>query len=217
MQNSYSKEQVVFAGFWVRLAAYIIDSVIVAAGMLLIRLVLSGVMALVEGSFLGGNLLFSYTLKDIVIYICGVLYFILCTYYTGTTLGKRAMNLRVVSPKEGTKLSFVNVLYRETVGRFLSGFVLAIGYILIGIDGEKRGLHDILADTRVIYAKKVKVIPQTPSAAYNGPRYGQSIPYGACQNPQQGYVPPVAPPVSQGAKPNEVPQEPHAPWEGIKK
>ncbi len=29
---------------------------------------------------------------------------------------------------------------------------------MAGIDGEKRGLHDILCDTRVIYAKKIKVI-----------------------------------------------------------
>lgn len=28
---------------------------------------------------------------------------------------------------------------------------------MIGIDKEKRGIHDILCDTRVIYGKKIKV------------------------------------------------------------
>ena len=37
-----------------------------------------------------------------------------------------------------------------------------IGYIIAGVDREKRGLHDILCDTRVIYAKKIKVIPVYP-------------------------------------------------------
>ena len=81
------------------------------------------------------------------------------------------MNLRVVSAHH-KKLTFLNVLYRETIGRFLSNFILGIGYILIGIDKEKRGLHDILSDTRVIYGKKIKVYPvyQRPVPAYMPPQ-----------------------------------------------
>ena len=79
MQKDYGKEQAVFAGFWVRVAAYVIDSVVVGAGLLIIRLLMSGVMMLLDGTVMGGNLLFSYDLKDIVLYLCGVLYFTLCT------------------------------------------------------------------------------------------------------------------------------------------
>ena len=158
MQNSYDNGQVTYAGFWVRAAAYVIDSVLVFCGLLIVRLIMSGVMALTEGTVLGGNILFQFTLKDIILYAAQVLYFILCTYFTGTTLGKRAMNLRVIAEGEG-KLTFFTVLYRETVGRFLSGVILYIGYIMAGIDPQKRALHDILCDTRVIYARKVKVYP----------------------------------------------------------
>lgn len=171
MQKDYGKEQVVFAGFWVRLAAYVIDSVVVGAGLLVIRLLMSGVMALLEGTVLGGNLLFSYDLKDIVVYLGGVLYYILCTYYTGTTLGKKALNLRVVGTASDEKIPLFNVIYRETVGRFLSGFFAGLGYLLIAADKEKRGLHDILGDTRVIYAKNVKLYPQYTKM----PPYGQGI------------------------------------------
>ena len=171
MQKDYGKEQVVFAGFWVRLAAYVIDSVVVGAGLLVIRLLMSGVMALLEGTVLGGNLLFSYDLKDSVVNLGGVLYFILCTYYTGTTLGKKALNLRVVGTASDEKIPLFNVIYRETVGRFLSGFFAGLGYLLIAADKEKRGLHDILGDTRVIYAKNVKLYPQYTKM----PPYGQGI------------------------------------------
>lgn len=106
---------------------------------------------------LSENILFHYTLKDILLYVLQVLYFVLCTYYTGTTLGKRALNIRVVSADGEDKLSLLNVIYRETIGRFLCGMTVGIGYIMAGIDQEKRGLHDMLCDTRVVYLKKIKV------------------------------------------------------------
>lgn len=210
MQNNYSNigaargdcrtaggmdREIVYAGFWVRLAAYTIDSFIVFAGLLIVRLFLLGMSSLTEGTPLGGNILFHYTLKDILLYGVQVFYFILCTYHAGTTPGKRVMNLRVVSAGEEEKLSFFNVLYRETVGRFLSGLVLCIGYILIGIDKEKRGLHDMLCDTRVIYGRRIKVYP-----VYQVP----PVFSGAGTSPAQKVYPPNMtgpgrPPVQQGA------------------
>lgn len=184
MQNSYSSRDTEYAGFWVRLAAYVIDSIIVFFGLLFVRLFLSGIMSVLSDAWIGGNILFHYTLKDILLYGFQVLYFILCTYLTGTTLGKRAMNLRVVSA-DGQKLTILNVVYRETIGRFLCSLSVGIGYIIAGVDREKRGLHDILCDTRVIYAKRVKVIPVYPR--YQAPPMpGQPMP-----GPGQTVVPPM--------------------------
>ena len=163
MQNSYSNEN--YAGFWVRLAAYVIDSVIVAIGLLVVRLAWIGIGALISGTILDENVLFHYSLKDIVLYIFKVMYFALLTWCTGTTIGKRLMNLRVVPADRNEKLSFVDVLYRETVGRFLCGISIWIGYIIVGIDKEKRGFHDMLCDTRVVYEKKVKMYSEYQSAA----------------------------------------------------
>lgn len=189
MQNSFDNLQkspsadITYAGFWVRLGAYAIDSIIVFVGLLIVRFTMWTVTSLLGDTFLGGDILFHYTLKDILLYAAQVLYFILCTYFTGTTLGKRAMNLRVISANDQKNLTFLNVLYRETIGRFLSGFIFGIGYILIGIDKEKRGLHDILCDTRVIYGKKIKVYPvyQRPVQPYAPV---QPIYYGTSGNPQ---------------------------------
>lgn len=159
MQNSYDNNQTEYeyAGFWVRLAAYLIDSIIVFAALLAVRVVMSGFMAAVKGTVLGGNILFQYNLKDLILYAAEAIYFILCTYYTGTTLGKKALNLRVIRADGEEKLGLLTVVYRETVGRFLCGVIMGIGYIMVGIDKEKRGIHDILCDTRVIYAKKITV------------------------------------------------------------
>lgn len=143
-----------------RLAAYIIDSIIVAVGLLVVRLAWIGIGALISGTILDGNILFHYSLKDIVLYIFKVMYFILLTWCTGTTIGKHLMNLRVVPADRNEKLSFVDVLYRETIGRFLCGISVWVGYIIVGIDKEKRGFHDMLCDTRVVYEKKVKVYPE---------------------------------------------------------
>lgn len=163
MQNSYSNDN--YAGFWVRLAAYVIDSIIVAVVLLVVRLIWIGIGAIISGTILDGNVLFHYSLKDIVLYIFKVMYFALLTWCTGTTIGKRLMNLRVVPADRNEKLSFVDVLYRETVGRFLCGISIWIGYIIVGIDKEKRGFHDMLCDTRVVYEKKVKMYPEYQSAA----------------------------------------------------
>lgn len=180
MQNNYDRQRadagVTYAGFWVRLVAYLIDSVIVFFILLAVRLAMSGVLSVLYGTPLGGNILFGYTLKDIVLYLGQVLYFILCTRYTGTTPGKRAMNLRVVPADGSGGLDLLNVVYRETVGRFLCGIFVCIGYLIIGLDREKRGFHDMLCDTRVVYGKRVKVYPVYPYAPAGMPasRQGNS-------------------------------------------
>lgn len=210
MQNSFNNVQndihnisentgahsadIIYAGFWVRLGAYAIDSIIVLLGLLTVRFTMWLAALILGDSPFAANILFQYTLKDIVLYAAQVLYFILCTYYTGTTPGKRAMNLRVIPANDQKKLTFLNVLYRETVGRFLSGFVFGIGYIMIGIDKEKRGLHDILCDTRVIYGKRIKVYPVYPRTVQ---------PY----MPIQPHVPEQNPP-QQGTPKQPVTQQP---------
>ncbi len=173
-------EDVEYAGFWARLAAYAIDLAIVWIGLLFVRLMI-GVVSLAVGEVFRAQILFHYTLRDIILYVLQVLYFILLTYYTGTTPGKRLLNLRVINADGRERLEFINVVYRETVGRFLCGLSVGIGYIMAGVDREKRGLHDMLCDTRVIYGKKIKVFPK-----YQAPKYYPPIPPMPPAAPQGG-------------------------------
>lgn len=195
------------------MAAYIIDSILVFLMLLIARLLMAGVMSLLEGTFLSGNVLFQYTLKDIILYVLQVVYFILFTYCTGTTPGKRLMNLRVISAEE-EKLSLIDVIYRETIGRFLCGISIGIGYIVAGVDKEKRGIHDMLCDTRVIYAKKIKVFP---SEAFKVPPAGpvpRQVPPQDMQTPPTGPVPRQVPPQNMQVPPQDAQTPPAGPVPG---
>lgn len=162
MQTLLSKEDVVFAGFFSRLAAFLIDSILVGVGLWIVKVPVWFIKMAVGDSFLFQPFLFEFTIFDVIYYLLTVTYFVLMTYYCGATVGKHLMKIKVVDA-EGQKLSFISVLVRETVGRYLSALIIYIGYIIAGFDERKQGLHDKIADTCVIYKYsdcEKKEIPQ---------------------------------------------------------
>lgn len=149
------ENKLIYGGFFVRAAAYLVD------------LVLSGIIASIikfpfwiaamgNNAFLTKEILFQYTIRDITTYLLGAAYFILLTYFMHTTPGKILFQLKVITVKENW--SFLDIAYRETIGRFLSGLCF-IGYIVAGLDRERRGFHDMLSDTRVVYKHVKKMEP----------------------------------------------------------
>ena len=142
-----------YAGFWVRAGAYIIDSIIVSIALLLIKLILA-IPSVVLGNTLNYHILFNFSFKDIVYYLLGISYFVFYTYKKGATFGKKAMKIKVVSIKED-ELTLLNVIYRETIGRYLCKIPLFAGYIVVGVNSQKQGFHDMLCDTRVIYTDRI--------------------------------------------------------------
>lgn len=154
MQNRSDNR--IYAGFFVRLAAYLTDIIIVWCAMLVIRIPVWVTTVTSPNNFFVRDFIFQYSIKDILFYLMQAAYFILLTYFTGSTLGKKIFQIRVVSTEE-RKMTFFEVVFRETVGRFLSALILSIGYIMIAVDKQKRGLHDILSDTNVVYYHEKKV------------------------------------------------------------
>lgn len=161
MSTQYNNETV-YGGFFVRLAAFIIDWLIVGSVLLVLKLMFSMVAFMLPGDLLTTGVLFQYSIVDIILYLLGAAYFVLCTYFTRTTLGKKLMHLEVIT-KDQDDWNFMNILYRETIGRYINSLA-CIGYIVLGIDKEKRGFHDMLCDTRVVYTCKMRVKTQTPKA-----------------------------------------------------
>jgi len=145
-----NKEDIVYAGFFVRLSAYIIDCIIVGIALLVIRIPKFIIYMMNPDIFFVKPILFKFSIFDIVIYLLGLTYFVLMTYYCGGTLGKKLFKLKVCKATD-EKLSLFTIIYRESIGRYLSALILFIGYIMIGVDSKKRGLHDILSDTLVVY------------------------------------------------------------------
>jgi len=66
------------------------------------------------------------------------------------------LKIRVVA-SDKRRLGFWTVVFRETIGRYLSEIILFVGYIMMIPDKEKRTLADHLADTRVVYSDVVPI------------------------------------------------------------
>ncbi len=150
-ESPQAKERI-YAGFFVRLTAYLIDKIIVAVPLGLVRVILWMSRIGSSSHFLTGKVFFSFTLTDLILYVLSVSYFIFLTWAGGRTIGKRLMRIKVVSAFD-RRPTFFEIFFRETFGRYLSAVILYIGYLIIGAGDEKQALHDYLADTRVIYAE----------------------------------------------------------------
>jgi len=153
--------QPTYAGFWMRFLAYIIDAIllgIVSFIMLIPFLGILGVTAAAgggDGDFESGGpglmiaLMSTYVFSMIAITVVGWLYFALMeSSAKGATLGKLALGLRVTD-MSGNRISFGRATGRY-FGKIVSGFILAIGYIMAGFTQQKQALHDIMAGCLVV-------------------------------------------------------------------
>lgn len=70
---------------------------------------------------------------------------------SGQTFGKKLMRIKVVG-EDGKRLSLMQVVVRETVGRFLSTIFFEIGYLWMIFDKNRQTWHDMLAKSIVIQA-----------------------------------------------------------------
>lgn len=139
MSNPSNNYKDICAGFFTRLVAFLIDC-------LLFRLL----WWLFSFSFGKSAVFFDYTLEDILYYSTRTLLFALFLSKNGATPGKSIMRLRVVAD-DGSPITFGKALYRESVGRYLSTILMHIGYLFILFHQEKKALHDIVSDTRVVF------------------------------------------------------------------
>lgn len=140
-------DAIIRAGFGPRAAAFLLDRLLVGLALCLVKLPFW--IARLSSGQAAVNVLFDFTVTDILCYLLFSAYYVLLTYFTGSTLGKKVMGLRVMK-EDASSLRLVDVLYRETVGRYLSG-ILCLGYLMVLVDGKKRAFHDYLCDTCVVH------------------------------------------------------------------
>jgi len=70
--------------------------------------------------------------------------------WKGATPGKHMMHIKIVDAKTLNDVSSVQALTRS-LGYIISTMTLLIGFIMVAFRKDKRGLHDIMAGTLVIY------------------------------------------------------------------
>jgi uncharacterized RDD family membrane protein YckC len=144
-----------FAGFWIRFVAWLIDSIILMVAGSIVQFVLLGQLAfrqpqpgtspeVVIGAMMG--MVGVVFLVDMVIGCSYEAFFVSSSL--SATPGKLALELKVVRPN-GARLSLGRAVGRYFAKR-LNLLTACIGYIMAGFDSEKRGLHDLICDTRVV-------------------------------------------------------------------
>jgi uncharacterized RDD family membrane protein YckC len=150
-----------FAGFWLRLVAYVIDQAVLG--------VVFGILALVIAGFVGIGYLRS-TIEGMqnpdAVFPAGLIVLIVVFSMAATlitwlyyawmesspnqaTLGKMALGLSVTD-LQGRRISFGRATGR-VFAKVISGLIpLAIGYIMAGFTAKKQALHDMIAECLVL-------------------------------------------------------------------
>jgi uncharacterized RDD family membrane protein YckC len=157
-----------YGGFWIRFGARFIDGlvfmvpVLIFVAVLIPNLIRAGTQA---GKPAGPpNLAFAglgFITFFLVIFLVGGCYEVLMLKYRSATLGKMACGLKV------TRSDGRNLSWGVCFGRFfmwnvvtsgipyLNSVLMLVSAIMLGVDDEKRALHDRVCDTRVIYKQSV--------------------------------------------------------------
>ncbi len=137
----------VYAGFWIRCGAKLIDLMILVG----VNLVTGLVFILAAGGLDGADASPADSLFLQAIYqVFGAAYTTFFLGRFGATPGKMVCGLRVAAP-DGQPISYPRALGRY-LAEYLSGLLLMLGYLVAAFDGEKRTLHDRICATRVIRA-----------------------------------------------------------------
>ena len=124
------------AGFWRRLAASLLDGLVISIPVAIIAYIATGNLT-----------------NDNISSAVSILYTLLLPlFWTGYTVGKRIMGVRIAKVN-GDKLGIGTMLLRTVVAGIVYVVTLGIGLIvsafMVGLRADKRGLHDLIAGTYV--------------------------------------------------------------------
>lgn len=151
----------VYAGFWIRLLAYLIDALISCFVFLPVGIVL-GLIIVASGSDpdSADMMLVRLSTNGLSI-VAGWLYAAICESSSWqATIGKKVLGLRVTD-MDGRRISFGRATGRH-FGKMLSGLILGIGFIMIAFTEQKQGLHDLMASTLVVQGGPSDNLPEPP-------------------------------------------------------
>ena len=129
------------ADFFQRLFAYLIDYVFIFALSMAVTIGLLNWFDLSDEPVIAGPFGWIFLAMP-------VLYFTALVAGWSTTLGKMIFKLRVVR-NDGSKIGIGRAFARYLCYIFSS--VLFVGFLMILLRPDKRGLHDLICDTKVVY------------------------------------------------------------------
>jgi uncharacterized RDD family membrane protein YckC len=135
------------AGFWLRLVATIIDTILIMIVTWPLLLWIYGTEYLTNNSFIKGpaDFLISYVLPAIAV----IVLWVKCR----GTPGKLLLGLRVVDARTGGHLDLLQSVIRY-FGYLVSILPLCLGFLWVAFDARKQGFHDKIARTLVVKVKE---------------------------------------------------------------
>jgi uncharacterized RDD family membrane protein YckC len=167
-----------YAGFWRRLAAFLIDTVLLAAASYAVGFVL--VLFAFASVFAAGQSLSDDKLTGITIGAYVIEVVLVWLYYAGlesspwqATIGKRVMRL-AVTDVEGRRISFARATGRY-FAKLLSVLTLFIGFVIAAFTRRKQALQDLLAGTLVYQRALMPAVAERrpqPRSTSNSPAGG---------------------------------------------
>lgn len=140
-----------YAGFWIRVGASLIDTLLVFLLTVPILYLFYGQSYWLDESMIKG-------FWDVVVsYVFPTAAVITFWVYKSATPGKMATHLTIVDAKTGGKPTTAQFVIRY-LGYYVSIIPLFLGLIWVGIDKCKQGFHDKMAGTVVLRSNSVKPV-----------------------------------------------------------
>ena len=138
-------EDVVYAGFWKRAAAAIVDGILIW----IIGSFGGEALGTLLGDLAGGGELavaMMVLLVTLALQVCYYAFF--HASFNAATPGKMLIGIKVVR-SDGENISFLRAVARY-FATIPSGILLGIGYLMAGFTARKQALHDMICDTVVV-------------------------------------------------------------------
>ena len=140
-----------YGGFWLRVVAFIVDWVILRIVVAPIGLMFGGLGfagGLMTGvPHLGMGLLGGGVIVILMVFGSWLYEAFMESSSYQATVGKMILGMKVTD-LNGNRISFERATGRH-FAKWLSGFALCFGFIMVGLTERKQGLHDLLAGTLV--------------------------------------------------------------------
>ena len=157
----------IYAGFWIRSIAFLIDFVIISIPIFIMQAV---VVSLVMAGDVSAEGFMIWGLRNLdllgwaywVYFGLVVLYFAGFWSWKGATPGKMLLKLRVVNTETLLPPDVGNSIARY-FGQIISSIPFCLGFFWAIWDKKKQGWHDKLAGTAVIYPRRLETADPIPS------------------------------------------------------
>ena len=132
------------AGFWIRLAAHVIDGIVFTLIALPILYGIYGDEYFDSSKLIKGPA--DFVISCLLPLLLGIFLWVI---YRGTP-GKLILGLRVVDMRTGDKMDLLQAVGRM-LGYFASAIPFGLGFLWVAFDSRKQGFHDKLAGSIVIH------------------------------------------------------------------